>query len=73
VIIPDIFGWNGGRTRNIADYFALNGFFVMVPKLLAPPLEGGVDGDGLPPNFEMNIRGGEIGPFIKSFPWEGDL
>lgn len=45
----------------------------MVPKLLNPPLEGGVDGDGLPPNFDMSVRGAELGPFIKSYPWDGDL
>ena len=45
----------------------------MVPKLLIPPLEGGTDGDGLPPNFDLATRGAEVGPFIKSYPWDGDL
>ena len=46
LLIPDVYGWNGGRTRNIADMFAEAGYFVVVPKLLAPGLQGGVDGDG---------------------------
>ena len=46
LLIPDVYGWNGGRTRNLADLFAEAGYFVVVPKLLAPGLQGGVDGDG---------------------------
>jgi hypothetical protein len=47
ILIPDIFGWNGGRTRNIADYLAEQGYFVVVPKLLTPAIDGGTDGDGM--------------------------
>ncbi len=46
-LIPDIFGWNGGRTRNIADYFAEQGYYVTVPKLLSPGIKGGTDDDGI--------------------------
>jgi dienelactone hydrolase len=46
MLLPDIFGWNGGRTRNIADFLAEEGYYVVVPKLLVPPVDGGVDGDG---------------------------
>lgn len=46
LIIPDIWGWNSGRTRNIADMFAEAGYLAVVPKLMVPPLEGGTDGDG---------------------------
>ena len=34
IIIPDIFGWSGGRTRNVADLISESGFHVIVPKLL---------------------------------------
>jgi dienelactone hydrolase len=46
LIIPDIFGWNGGRTRNVADYFAEIGYYTVIPKLLIPAVDGGTDGDG---------------------------
>jgi hypothetical protein len=36
MIISDLFGWNTGRTRNLADYMAESGYFVVVPRLLAP-------------------------------------
>jgi dienelactone hydrolase len=45
------------------------GYYVVVPKILTPPLEGGTDGDGLPANFDMAVRGAEIRPFIISYPW----
>ncbi len=46
LMIPDIWGWHGGRTRNFADQFAEAGYYTVVPKFLVPPLEGGTDGDG---------------------------
>lgn len=46
VFFPDVFGWNAGRTRNLADWFGEAGYYVVVPKLLAPGLNGGTDGDG---------------------------
>jgi len=55
ILIPDVFGWNGGRTRNVADYFAEAGYYVIVPKLLVPALEGGTDGDGLFPHFDWTV------------------
>ena len=75
LIIPDVFGWNGSRTRNIADHFAdLDGvrgssYYVVIPKILTPPLEGGNDGDGLPADFDVSRRD-ETRPFIRSFTWE---
>ncbi len=45
IVLPDIFGWNGGRTRNIADYFAENGYYAVVAKIMVPGV-GGIDGDG---------------------------
>lgn len=61
---PDIWGWNSGRTRAIADDFAKKGVSVWVPKVL-PALEGGTDGDGLPPTFDVTKRGAELGPTFK--------
>lgn len=49
LLIPDIFGWNGGRTRNIADWLAEEGYYTVVPKLLVPAVDGGTDGDGKSP------------------------
>lgn len=46
LFITDVFGWNAGRTRNLADWFSESGYFVVVPKLLGPGLKGGTDGDG---------------------------
>jgi dienelactone hydrolase len=40
-----------------------------VPKLLVPAIEGGTDGDGLPPDFDMSARGKEFGPWITQIPW----
>eukprot|EP00928_Gymnodinium_smaydae_P078799 TRINITY_DN62873_c0_g1_i1.p2 TRINITY_DN62873_c0_g1~~TRINITY_DN62873_c0_g1_i1.p2 ORF type:complete len:415 (-),score=101.29 TRINITY_DN62873_c0_g1_i1:145-1389(-) len=60
LLLPDIWGWNGGRTRALADEFAKKGLSVWVPKLLTP-VEGGTDGDALPPTFDIGKRGGELG------------
>lgn len=46
LIISDVWGWNSGRTRNIADLFAEAGYLAIVPKLLTPAFEGGTDGEG---------------------------
>ncbi|RYH23725.1 hypothetical protein EON65_17540 [archaeon] len=34
LIISDLFGWNTGRTRQYADFFADLGYYVAVPGLL---------------------------------------
>lgn len=47
IIVPDIWGWNSGRTREVADIFAERGFATVVAKILVPALEGGTDGDGI--------------------------
>ncbi len=49
ILVPDVWGWNSGRVRPVADLLAEGGFYVVIPKLLLPNLEGGTDGDGLPP------------------------
>ena len=48
LIISDVWGWNSGRTRNIADMFAEAGYLAIVPKLMTPAFQGGTDGDGKP-------------------------
>jgi len=40
LLISDLFGWNTGRTRNLADFLGDSGFFVVVPKLLVPTSSG---------------------------------
>jgi hypothetical protein len=40
ILISDLFGWNTGRTRALADYLADTGFYVMIPRLLAPVRPG---------------------------------
>jgi carboxymethylenebutenolidase len=82
VMIPDVWGWDTGRIRALADHFAATAnFLVVIPKLLADPaFEGGTDGDALPPNFDMGSRGGEFQgwlkdqhPFTKQQPLLQDL
>lgn len=64
LFLPDIWGWNGGRTRALCDNFAKKGMSVWVPKTL-PPFEGGTDGDALNPQFSPVERGSELGPLFK--------
>lgn len=69
-----VWGWNGGRTRAIADTLAAeDGYKVVVPKFLQPELEGGTDGDGLPPDFDMAARSADFGPWVSAIPWKGNL
>jgi len=70
LLFPDVWGWDSGRTRALADAFAEEGYRVYVPKLLQPPLEGGTDGDGLPPTFDLQARGADFLPWIKTVTWE---
>jgi dienelactone hydrolase len=71
LIIPDVYGWNSGRTRHIADMFAEANYLAVVPKLLAPGLKGGTDGDGLYPSFSFATDGAEFGPFMTQYDWKG--
>ena len=66
LLIPDIYGYHGGRTMSIADYFAASGMTVLVPKLLTPPLHGGIDGDGVGPAASRE----EYLPWMKTLVWE---
>lgn len=45
-MVPDVWGWDSGRIRALADFCAEKGYFTVIPKLSTPPLEGGTDGDG---------------------------
>jgi len=65
LFLPDVWGWNSGRTRALADDFARKGLRVWVPKVLQPMFEEGSDGDGLPPHFDVTVRGAEVGPLLK--------
>ena len=39
---------------SVADGLAAEGYLVAVPKLLTPALDGGTDGDALPPDGAFN-------------------
>jgi len=70
-MISDIFGWNSGRIRIIADMFSeKTNTLVVIPMLLVPPYEGGTDGDGLPPDFNMMTRFMEATGWMKTISWE---
>jgi len=69
LIIPDIWGWNSGRTRAIADELATKGgLSVWVPKV-CEAYQGGTDGDGLPPDFDLGTRNEEIVPHYFQNQW----
>lgn len=71
IIVPDIFGWDSGRTRRIADMLGASlDAYVVVPKLLSSPaFEGGTDGDALPPTYDLGTRK-EYVEWLKAFDWE---
>eukprot|EP00929_Paragymnodinium_shiwhaense_P108844 TRINITY_DN7518_c0_g2_i1.p1 TRINITY_DN7518_c0_g2~~TRINITY_DN7518_c0_g2_i1.p1 ORF type:complete len:398 (+),score=114.37 TRINITY_DN7518_c0_g2_i1:95-1288(+) len=64
IMLPDVWGWNGGRIRALADDFANKGLSVWVPKCLTA-FEGGSDGDGFPPNFNIGERMSELPPLLN--------
>ena len=74
ILIPDVFGWNAGRTRNLADWFGEAGYFAIVPKLLAPGLQGGTDGDGLFPGWDSTNPDHTAlsKPYISQFTYAGE-
>jgi len=78
IMIPDVWGYNSGRIREVAGQLATKlGAYVVIPRVLsnAPEnlgLEGGTDGDGLPPDFDpFGPRGKEMGGFMGNFGWSG--
>lgn len=71
IMFPDIFGWHSGRHCAIADMLADAGFRVVSMRILdSPPLQGGTDGDGLPPDFVVSERFAEVPPWLKKMPWD---
>jgi dienelactone hydrolase len=66
LLCPDVWGWNGGRTRAIADDLSKLGLSVWVPKVLKA-YQGGTDDDGLPPNFNIAERMNELGPLVGGY------
>ncbi len=69
ILIPDVWGWNSGTIRNVAEHFKGQGYAALIPKVLLPALEGGTDGDALPPNFDMKTRGADFMAYIKTITW----
>ena len=69
VMIPDIWGWNSGRIRRVADMLSVGtDSYILIPKLLEPSFEGGTDGDALPPDFNIGgPRGAECWPWLAQF------
>eukprot|EP00755_Sulcionema_specki_P017802 Sspe_Gene.65281::Locus_38653_Transcript_1_1_Confidence_1.000_Length_1105::g.65281::m.65281 len=55
MIISDVWGWNSGHVRAIADEISKHGATVVIPKVMAP-FEGGTSDDGLPPDFNITER-----------------
>jgi len=75
ITIPDIFGWNSGRTRKIADVMAtqLNVLVVVLRSLLSS-YKGGED--GLPADYDFATATDlpELGEWIKSVSqWDASL
>jgi len=63
LLLPDVWGWNSGRIRAVADALAGEGYLVAVPKILTPCVGEGTDGDALPPEGVFSLD------WIKNFPW----
>lgn len=70
ILFPDVWGWDSGRTRALADAFADQGYRTYVPKVLQPAHKGGTDGDGLPPAFDLATQGEEFMGWITTVKWE---
>lgn len=53
VIFPDVWGWNSGRVRILADSFAKELDCVAVVPKIQKKFREGTDDDGLPPKFDI--------------------
>lgn len=73
LLVSDVWGWNSGRIRHIADMLGDAGYYAVIPKLMTPPLEGGTDGDGLYPHFDFQNYDDALkfGPYMEQLPWDG--
>ena len=56
--------------RRFADSLSRYGCRVYIPKVLQPPFEGGTDGDGLPPAFDIGARRPEFFDWVKTIPFD---
>lgn len=72
ILVPDAFGWNSGRLRNVADYFAEKaGYYAVVPKMMQPAYEGAQDGDGFPNALTSTPDGmPKMGEFFATLPYD---
>eukprot|EP01060_Flectonema_neradi_P013148 TRINITY_DN1991_c0_g3_i2.p1 TRINITY_DN1991_c0_g3~~TRINITY_DN1991_c0_g3_i2.p1 ORF type:complete len:285 (+),score=70.26 TRINITY_DN1991_c0_g3_i2:47-856(+) len=61
IIVGDVWGWDGGRVRQIADQL---GGLVVIAKMMKP-YESGTNGDALPPDFNIGEKFAEIVPHLK--------
>lgn len=74
IIAPDVFGWDTGRVRRIADSLSTRlNVNVIIPKLLTPALNGGTDGDGLPPGYDLGNNMEEFMSWIVTIPFEDNI
>ena len=70
IFASDVWGWNSGRIRFYADFFASRGYYCVVPRVLNQPcFEKGTDGDALPPDFDIPSRRDEFVDWVKKFPF----
>jgi len=58
IFFPDVFGWNGGRIRQLADEFALAGFLSIIPDVF---------GDD---NWRTDRDSATLPTWVKQFPWD---
>eukprot|EP00616_Rhizochromulina_sp_CCMP1243_P008986 CAMPEP_0118997144 /NCGR_PEP_ID=MMETSP1173-20130426/61256_1 /TAXON_ID=1034831 /ORGANISM="Rhizochromulina marina cf, Strain CCMP1243" /LENGTH=746 /DNA_ID=CAMNT_0006948567 /DNA_START=93 /DNA_END=2330 /DNA_ORIENTATION=+ len=71
VLLPDIRGFQGGRIRAVADFLArYTADIVLVPKLLAPPLDRGTQGDGVPEDFDDVDQQDRLHAWLRLLPWK---
>lgn len=74
IIIPDVWGFAAGRVRIIADFISEQlQRPVYIPKILQPPFEGGFEGDGMNPNFDMPNRQNDFLDYIKTIDYESSI
>mmetsp|Transcript_96325 Transcript_96325/g.171169 ORF Transcript_96325/g.171169 Transcript_96325/m.171169 type:complete len:589 (-) Transcript_96325:102-1868(-) len=59
VVVPDIWGWRGGRTRMLADFLArsLNAQAIVPRMMDKPPYNNGPQDDGLPADHPIREKG----------------
>lgn len=64
ILVPDTWGWNAGRIRNIADFLAHNNMYCAVPQLMGSSTEGGES---------LSIsESSSFGEYMKSQTFDGE-